>query len=396
MKRYLVYIGICTVLILMWTCGGTEQNSVSTDESPVHPITENVSYASLNAEQRQSKLQECASCHADVHREESVGAHSQSYSRLLEHKAMADTSRFFPKGYNKYVDDNFKNLCVPCHTGENLFETNYLGLDTISDMRLVTKQRFPTAWNMPVTREDSSSWITGVDCLTCHQKGNQVITREGFKRNLNVKAPCNPVASKFFSSNENCVSCHMVIYEGMVGNVNDNGITKDMSCNSCHMEKDADGQSTHYYYWRHDAEGKEKYKLVKGAFEGITIRKTERATYAVTWNNQCSPHRYSECAEIIGEFTFLSKDGTVCGKFTKRLNNKQIHDPFIESYFVDDSWWGEQGCPFSPMENNYEEYVKISCDEAFKVKIEGYSKPQYWISDQLAEKVYEGVIRIDG
>jgi len=382
-------------IIFLWMCNDALERSPQRDGDEDGLEVQRQVFPEMTAEQRKIKLAECASCHQNETHNELLGPHSQSYTKLQEHLQMAETSEYFPRQYHKFLEEVSEAACVTCHSSKNLFETNYYGLDTLQDLGSFTSESYPKAWNLPPPRPFGDSRLTGIDCLTCHQKGDRMVTTEDFARNLSLEAPCNPIASKFFSSNLNCVTCHKITVEGMADNKNNSTLFKKMSCNSCHMEKAQSGQFTHYYYWRHDADGKTQFPLLKQTFDDIELKRIPKSEeYAFSWNNSSAPHRFSECAELFVKINFYGKDGKLCQQYTKRLNNKQIHDRSLQSYFGESPVWGEEGCAFLPTVNSCFDTLAVDRCNPKRVEIIGYEKPQYWISDSLAQEVYKKLINL--
>jgi hypothetical protein len=393
MARKFTFFFLLFTIALLWMCG--DHSKAPEENTPLSDtlMVERMVYPELTAEERKLKLAECASCHPQEHHNEMIGPHSQSYSKLLEHMGMAESSPFFPRPYHRFVTDASEKACVTCHAAKNLYETSYYGLDTLSDVSFFSKQTYPDAWQLPTPRPVGDVRLSGIDCLTCHQKGDRMVTTVDFVRNPEVDAPCNPIASKFFSSNDNCIACHKITNEGMKDNLNNPTLTQSMSCNGCHMEKDGNS-FTHYYYWRHDAKEKEQHPLLKATFDDVQLTRSGRNSFRFIWNNSSAPHRFSECAELYVTLDFLNTSGKLCKQFTKRLNNKVTHDSSLQSYFGDEPIWGEVGCSFLPDENGCQENITFECENLSHVVISGYEKPQYWISDSLAQKVYSKTVKL--
>lgn len=387
MKKLFIIIFLVVIAGLLWTCGN--KNDSSGEKTHSEPVSVAV-YTEMNLEERKAKLAECASCHPKEAHNEMIGPHASSYSNLVEHKAMADTSRYYPRPYQYCVAAAFEEACVSCHATANLFETNYSGLDTLRDMKFVTNENYPLLYKKkPMVRKDSSARFTGIDCLTCHLKGDKVITTMDFKPTNGVSAPCNPQPSVFFSSNTNCISCHRPTNESMVDNLYNTDVKGSMSCNTCHMEKDADGGFTHYYYWRHDLPDKQGNNPLYQVFDDIEVVYDRSKNQVIfTWVNKSTPHRFSECGELYAKLVFEDSNGDNCLEVIKRLNNKKIHDEDLKACFNSEPITGEEGLTYLPHLDDSRDVIDVECLDIVRVLISGYDKPQYWISDSLAEKRY--------
>lgn len=386
MKKLAVISTMMLVLGLFWTCGNRNGEAMGKAQTQNAGTNE---YVEMTYEERQAKLAECASCHPTEAHNEMIGPHSQAYTKLLEHRSMADTSRHFPRPYQHFVQGAFEPACATCHAASDLFHSAYSGLDTLRDLRLFTKENYQAAFKLPKARRDTNSRLTGIDCLTCHLKDDHVITTEDYQASSGDRPPCDPQPSKFFSSNANCINCHRVTNQSMSDNMHNPSVNGSMTCNGCHMEKDEAGRFTHYYYWRHDPPEKGENKLVKQVFDDIIIGRdggTNRLLFS--WTNRSSPHMFSECGEMYAELVFLDGSGVECTRIIKRLNNKKIHDRDLRACFGNDSVTGEIGLTYLPDSDISQEIFAIPCKGVVEVEIRGYDKPQYWISDSLAQKVY--------
>jgi len=248
-------------------------------------------------------------------------------------------------------------------------------------------------------REDRASWVTGTDCMTCHVANNSVVTRpefEGRNSNPDVSIYCNPIGSKFYSTNLNCVSCHIYETHTIIDNTKKGIISGETNCLKCHQEYDAQGKGTHYFFWRHDDEsGKVRDKPLSGVFEGVMLELEEeegRVVLNFEWKNTISPHSFSECGEVVLDIEVLSQTGEVIFTATERLNRKKFHDQDLKPLFVDKDIPGTDGYTFEifdpPLNKSYLLPVK-TMEEVKGAKLIGYQKAQYWSSDKLAHKVYD-------
>ena len=391
MKKATVIASLLLFMFLLWKCGDRQfDQSTGQEESVVETQPVRMEYAELTFEQRKAKLAECASCHPDETHNELIGPHAQAYTKLLEHYEMAEDTNCFQSPYAHFIKDNIaESACADCHAPVNLFENSYIGLDTLADVSVFTKVAFPEAWNVPTSRKGEENRLSGIDCLSCHLQGNEVITTADYKPSNGELPSCNPRGSAFFSSNFVCVSCHALTIMESENNINNQSLLADMSCNGCHMEKNEDGEFSHYYYWRHDHESKNQFPLLKAVFGDLEVNKGTDGIFSLSWKNEQATHPVTLCPDLYAVISFVDKDGQVCEKTELHLNKKRLHDSrSLGPYFGDTTIWGKYGCQFLPSENGCPDTVAVTNCNIKEVRIEGYEKPQYWMSDSFAQKIY--------
>lgn len=379
MKRTIVFLYMILVPVIICLTG-----SWTTNQPADQPIP-------LTAAERAERIKQCAACHPKEYEQEMIGPHVASYTKMLEHAANADTSRYFPRGYEKFVHEKSEKLCVGCHASENLFETVFKGLELEKDKSRLTADIYPGIKAFPKPRKDTLSRMSGTDCLTCHGAGNSVVTKASYVQKGPTPPACNPIASEFFSTNTACVSCHPNTTKGMVDNIHNPLLTADMSCNKCHAEYDEHGKFTHYYYWRDDAEDKLQHPLMQAAFNDLSITRAEGNVFHLEWKNMQAQHPISEAVELLAIINFLDKDGAALHETRVRLNNKASHDMHFAAYFEDNIVPGAYGYSFAADEEPFRDSCAIQ-GTVSKIIIEGYDKPQYWIDDKAGKQVFKKVI----
>ncbi|HLP19022.1 MAG TPA: hypothetical protein VK174_01900, partial [Chitinophagales bacterium] len=277
-----------------------------------------------------------------------------------------------------HVQDALPN-CTKCHTGGNLFETVF---KNDADKERVI-EGIKNGNDYSALPRESSSWVTGVDCITCHYNGKNVVTSANF-----IKSPgkpgcpdfCNPAPSVLFSSNMTCYPCHQEQVVSMDGYP-----SKEVACSSCHGEKDADAKLTHYTYWAHNPIGRVTPPSLN-IFNGInaSYSKNNHAVQIV-WMNEVLPHMRSVCTELVAVVE-VSKNNSTVKSDTIRINQKSYHDKQLAPWFKDRPVPGCSGTEFKHLNDSIVRFISLppSLKHAdLEVNIIGYKKEQYWLSDSM-------------
>jgi len=389
-KKYLVGLSVLLISLMLAQCERGGQNK--TEQS----VEQKIDYASVEVvKDRLAAIKKCGSCHSDVYENWMKGPHANAYKAIRAHIEHADTSSNFSDTYRLYLNEqaDLNVRCYPCHTGSNVWETNFAGLSTEADPAHYTDEFYPKI-NKSIgqrDQEDPENMLTGVDCLSCHKDGDHVVTHGSYKPTSNekVEGQCNPIASPFFSTNQSCRSCHIVQVRSMKRLVAEGHIEKEVSCNSsCHQEYDDNGKGTHYYFWRHEAEGKVRPKD-HHVFENITtevVQKDGEWVLNFAWSNNYIPHDFSACGEAIVVTEVWSKSGAILAELTERANLK---DEWLARDTAASLRDGIAGYHFllndAPLTNR----VILKGDPSGgTIRIRGLIKPQYWSKEGELEEQY--------
>jgi hypothetical protein len=385
MKKFIYLLLLMFAIAVVTKCGSDNSTKAVSESMQTNKAAE---YVTMTHEERKAKILECAGCHKKEYDNEMIGPHANAYKSLMTHKEEHEQN---PKEYMNFIHSNMNKECVKCHATENLYQTVFAGLEHEKDVNKFNAAHFPEMFKIPQPRADTLSWITGIDCLTCHSVGNAVVG-SFHENNENKKAACKPIASAFFTGNTNCYSCHFSINNSMSDNIHNQQITAKMNCNSCHIETDENGAKTHYFFWRHDSPEKQKHALLKKAFENFVITRNpdDNENFTVTWQNQSSPHGLAQCTELLVICRFVGNNKKIIATHKIRANSKPTIDKDLAPQLGFQEMPGETGYSFLPNEKAFMKQLKVKNGGNVKeIILEYYEKPQFWIADELAMKVDE-------
>lgn len=335
---------------------------------------------------RPQQVEKCGSCHTQAFENWKKGPHANAYKMLRAHDAYIDSSKNFPPSYNAFVEASMEPICASCHTGKNIFETNFAGVDHQAAVSLVTKGTFPRSSEQAYTRDlqSESDVTTGVDCLTCHVQGERVVTNAHSK----ASEDSGLIKSKLFSDNLSCFSCHHHQVSTMKELVAAKTLDQEKSCVQCHQEYDASGKGTHYFYWRNDPKGKKRPDRLE-IFESVSVEAVvgRRSSLKVTWTNTGTPHGYSECGEAKSVVTAVLKNGKRRVLAEMLLNRKNFFDGIdkMPPHFKA----GRNGDEFVYRSGREPVVVAIDPRQIDHVVLTGWVKPQYWSDAKEFLQVYE-------
>ncbi len=240
MKKTLGIIALFGISLFLWQCHSEAPTVVDDPSGNDHSTADTTG---MDLTDRVAAVQECAKCHRKEYNEWLQGPHANAYTSLMAHLDYVKKSPNFSKDYQNFLPDRIGTICASCHTGKNGFETSFLGLDKEDDPTKFTPEHYPKMHDFAEVRKGDAkkNLSTGVDCLTCHQSGDKIITRADFQASgKTVKGQCNVVASKFFSSNESCYNCHHWQVSSMQRLVEEKKLKSEQNCLECHLEKDAE------------------------------------------------------------------------------------------------------------------------------------------------------------
>ncbi|MFH2203249.1 MAG: multiheme c-type cytochrome [Elusimicrobiota bacterium] len=239
--------------------------------------------------QRKQDIQRCAACHPRVYEQWKRGPHAHAFEMMA--RSMRDSvgpAEGLSKRERKKKIKIYKQECVECH----------------APSRSVYEDSIPAEWDgkSRIRYEDfgGPAWLeltSGVDCITCHRKGDRVVTRPDYAPPAGFQPPegfCNPIPSTTFAHIYNCVSCHSTIVEGYAEKFRLDPAQRQkpyLSCEQCHMEHGPDGRGTHYYYW--SANPQKIKHVIAPMFDTLTLevrRREGRNFLAVRWPTDFMPH----------------------------------------------------------------------------------------------------------
>lgn len=327
---------------------------------------------------RAEQVKACAKCHASIYENEMNGPHANAYRNLIQHKEYIGRKEYDCAPYCAQVNDALPG-CVKCHSGANLFETVFKNAGSPGEV----VRGISAGINYDVLPRDTATLITGVDCITCHYNGQNVVTQTAFvKTKGGTACPdfCSPVPSQLFASNLSCYPCHQEQVVTMQGYP-----LTAVTCNTCHGERDKTGKTTHYTYWAHNPADK-AFPARLGIFSSIdAVLSKPAGGINVTWRNNTLPHVRSVCTELVAVVEVTSN-----GKFvtadTIRINRKTEHDKQMSGWFKDLPVPGSTGTEFTKLNDSITRFIALPPTKLagrFTVNITGYKKEQYWLHDSV-------------
>ena len=347
-------------------------------------VAENTSHYVDTTLYREAQIQKCASCHEDVYKNWKMGPHANAFLKLEEHDKYVDTSTRFPLEYNKNIESMMESVCISCHTGQNIYETNFKRINHASLFSILSKDSFPNAYHQAFSRDvkKRDELITGVDCITCHVQSKKVVS------NFTSTSKGNGIIkSHLFENNMNCYSCHHHQVSTMQELVKNKKIPSEISCVSCHQEYMENKRGSHYFYWRNDDSTKTRPKHLD-IFECVKVALIKNeAKLEFTWTNSLMPHGYSECGEAKCIVKAIYKNGKEEIIFEQLLNRKNFFDGInkMPSHFR----VGTNGNEFEYNNPIIKEYLLKNKEKIERILIIGYAKPQYWSNDEEFKQVFQ-------
>lgn len=376
-KKHIVLI--LAVILIIGTClfSTCKSKNVFNVQSHYVDITET----------RTQQVEKCGSCHKEVYNNWKMGPHANAFSKLESHDLMLDSSKNFPHGYNQYVEDNMEKICASCHTGQNIFETNFMGVDHLMSPHLISKDSLPHVFEQAYTRDlkNREGLLSGVDCITCHVQGDKVVT------NFHSQASdtLGLIKSNIFSSNMSCYSCHHHQVITMKELVRDKVIPFEVGCVNCHQEYDEKKKGVHYFYWRNDHDSKKRPAHLN-IFEcaRLFVERTEDGyELRFTWTNTIMPHGFSECGEAKCKVVAVQKNGSKSVLLEQYLNRKNFFDSLedMPNHFR----IGRNGNQFDFNRPILQTVALSSIDNIDCFMIIGEVKPQYWSSEVEFIQIFE-------
>jgi hypothetical protein len=385
-KQSILFLLMSVVAGIIIYNGCNFYNTNETQQDSIH------SHAKYKEMSRAEMLAACQSCHAEQHKNEQFGPHAHAYETLLEHKEYVNSTRYNLPGYTVYVNQSLETECVGCHAPQNLFEDVYAGFEFLP-MSVLSKMPTDTFFTDPKPR--SAERLTGIDCLSCHYNGKDVLASKKFKEkeeNRTLEGYCFPKPSVFLSSDLLCTSCHH-------SNYNDKedfaGITS-MNCNSCHTEK-INNLPTHYTYWKNRKKEVSDTSYYESIISGLEIT-SDKNKINVQLKNTSVPHVFNICRETSIRFEFKNKQNTVLAEKRIILNRNNIHLSTIHSV-----QFKEEAEAASELGNAFEYNAQPITFEVDKSKYKGITtvgvsvktKGQYWHDDSTGNETLRKIFMLD-
>ncbi len=342
-------------------------------------------------------VKQCGNCHQREYQNWSDGPHAYAYRgvRKLYEEASDSTKGLFPPAYGKWIHQNL-SICFQCHVTENLYETNFKGIESVADLAQINDSTFPELHEMGHPRTDPLTFTTGIDCYTCHYNGERIITGPDFKQDPKKKQMpgyCNPLPTAFFTTNSNCVTCHKFAHETLEANLSKGMKFEETNCIKCHMEFDAHGNGTHFEDWRFADRKRHPSKHAKGGlFESLKfkVEKGTQSRLTVDWHNAISPHGLTECGEVVLEIVVKDQNGKNVLKEDIRLNRKAQHDEHLRKQLFGAEPPGIVGFPFDPSDPPIREIFELKGNNirSGRIYLTALDKAQYWGDDKIGVKIY--------
>ena len=343
-------------------------------------------------------VQKCGSCHQEEYQNWSDGPHAYSYRsmRKLYETASDSVLGYFPKAYGTWIQQNM-NICFQCHATENLYETNFKGIEYTKSPSLIKEAIFPDLRQMGRPRIDPQTFTTGIDCYTCHFNGERVITGPDFKPDpskTQMPGYCNPLPSAFFTTNSNCYTCHNFAADTQEANLHSGMEFEETNCIECHQEYDAKNKGTHFFDWRFADRKKHPEEHAKGGlFESMEIQVVQGDVPKLTvdWRNTVSPHGLTECGEVVVEFVVEDQNGKRVLKEDIRLNRKSQHDVHLRKQLFGEEPPGIVGYQFDPSDPPIHEEFPLNGKyiQSGKILVTALDKAQYWGDDKIGVHIYK-------
>ncbi len=327
---------------------------------------------------REERVLSCAKCHQDTYANWKKGPHAQASFRLTDYREEVWKNPAFPIAEKEGIKTT---ACLDCHEPHNMFE-NKVPVDWDG-------KKFDVIGKVFARKEGPS---TGIDCLSCHAKGQSVITRQDYKRSAETFASpdfCNPKPSTMFSSDNYCLVCHALVRHQASAYAEKHKNTGLKTCTQCHMETNAKGTPTHYYFWARDKA--EDYKrrpksLIPFDKVRLSIKKSHRdRVLTIQWINDFSPHDVIPSGPRQNVFKLEVIDENQSVQFTKYIR-------FFGKEFLHEVPKSEIAINVHlPFDGAYIDKFPLPKNLASvgKIRLTVYRKASYYLDDSYSEKFYE-------
>lgn len=327
---------------------------------------------------RKEQLLQCKSCHPTQFENERIGPHAQAYDYLKEHVAFVNSDSYDCDFYTDHVNEAYW-MCKSCHAPQNLHETFLF--DSMQNTSATLAKLMALRNPRPLARKDSEL-ITGIDCMACHVKGNEMVSLKPSltKEDSLVEKQTREVIVR---NNLVCFSCHAEVVRSIdpAIAIRKTGVVR---CVKCHQEYDAKGKGTHYYFWQHEAEGKTNPKVEKILTDFTYSYLPENNVVKVTWTNTNIPHLISSGPEMIWIYKLTDLKGALIAQDTLRVNKKKEFDEVMYRNMNQNYHRGVHGIDV-PLDGK-PLTVSISVKPGTKpsaIEVTVMHKSQYWFPDSL-------------
>ena len=325
---------------------------------------------------RQAQVMVCASCHQREYENEMRGPHARSHKGVEELKAYVNNKQYDCDFYKNHVNEISETACLSCHSPSNMFETMF------------KENGKPYTGKLPIARKDKKSFSTGVDCMTCHYDGKNVLKTSSTSESTKG---CTPKFNAKLATNDGCKPCHFSNWvsdtKTYFGNV-----SNEVSCLSCHQQYDKNGKPTHYIYNRFSSPDSTFANLLAKFFTPKDIAVTP-AGVKVIWQNNVMPHNISEGPENIIVISAYTSNNKLAATGKIYLNKKAVHDEAMLGVFNNQRLPGVIG--YTPIYNEttidtvFKFKEGMANQKKYRIEIKGLNKGQYWFNDSTAHLRYQ-------
>ncbi len=328
---------------------------------------------------REEKISKCATCHQKEYENELKGPHTSAYQKLLEHKSFVNSNKYQCVYYTNEVNKSFDN-CTGCHAPQNLYETFLF--DSINKQDEFITKLIQIGHPRPNARTQEVERFTGIDCLSCHFDGKNIISLN-HKKLKSDSIPEFQTLQTITKNNLVCYPCHFDVFKTINPEIAIRR-TGSVLCTNCHQERNNIGEGTHYYYWQHDEPEKinSKLFLVMDDFHFSVL--SSKIKGEIIWDNTTIPHKISPGPEMIMKCEVLDEDSNLLGSKIIRINKKKDFDKEMYEPLGKNLLLGEVGddAPLNGIPIKYD--VDLSDGIRAKIfKISLIHKSQYWFPDSL-------------
>lgn len=331
------------------------------------------------------EVMKCAQCHQDVFKQWQEGPHSNTNKMLEQHKRETFDIKKFDPHYKEKVRVEFDS-CLQCHISTNVYEELYSTVYEGKSDEYIKQFLAQDKWKGMKPRVDVPSRETGVDCLTCHVKDGQVLTRENYHQSKDfsqMKDFCNPKPTKFFSSEFNCFACHQGTNVEM-WQIQEKTGDKSMSCMNCHFGENKEG---HFIPWHSDDNPERKLKYSALIFQSFKFQKN-KAKLQISWKNDFKPHGFNGMQEFYVTVRFLNASKQLA-EDVSRINSREGYlEKWNRRYYKGDPIPGITGDPFNYGEPGISKSVSIP-KNTDTILVKAYRKSHFMIDNSYAELIIE-------
>jgi formylglycine-generating enzyme required for sulfatase activity len=258
----------------------------SGDLRSVEATTKALQAGGAGYQARQELIKRCADCHPKEYESWRGGPHSKSRVSLLDFyvRTFAPDSPNSPKEREDFHKNDPAVSCCVCHCPtKNIYES-----------------QIPMGWDGQKIGElkalcvaiDEEIVTDGVDCLTCHARGDHVVTRGSYRPTGaldGLKNGCKPTPSAVFSHINTCAGCHQQASYTAEYEAGGGKIYPFVHCDECHRKRDASGAYLHSYQTHKER----REGLAKAAFDRIAYdveQKGASRVLRIRWKQDFSPH----------------------------------------------------------------------------------------------------------